>query len=252
MIRLLGIRLGIMLEGVHNCDVMKILRDLPDSSVDMVYGDPDYNVGRDYHGRKFTMKWDQYIEWYIELSRECMRVLKPHGNYLTINYPKQNSYLRVKYLDRYEVHEYVWVYNTMVGVSPRRFTTAHRSILHAMKSKGNQWFNSEVCQPYKNLNDKRIQQRIRDGHKGAPRYSWLEYQMVKNTSKEKVDHSCQIPIPLFDTLLRAGTKEEDLVFILFAGSGNECIHALKENRRFISCEIHDEYYEKAQDRIGRV
>lgn len=48
--------------------------------------------------------------------------------FILINYPKQRSYLRVKYLDKnsYDVHEYVWIYNTNVGLSPRHFTTAHR------------------------------------------------------------------------------------------------------------------------------
>ena len=31
--------------NVYNTDVMEILKGLPDKSVDMVYGDPDYNVG---------------------------------------------------------------------------------------------------------------------------------------------------------------------------------------------------------------
>lgn len=68
--------------------------------------------------------FDKYIEWYIEQAKESLRVLKDTGNLFFINYPKQNAYLRVKYLDGacYDVHEYVWVYNSNVGHSPKRFT----------------------------------------------------------------------------------------------------------------------------------
>jgi len=113
---------------VFNEDVLKILKQMPDNSVDMVYGDPDYNVGINYAGKNYTKKWNEYIDWYIELTRESLRVLKPTGNLFMMNYPKQNAYLRVKFLDEaaYEVHDYVWIYNTNVGHSPKRFTTAHR------------------------------------------------------------------------------------------------------------------------------
>ena len=42
-------------------DVMDTLRALPDKSVDMIFGDPDYGVGINYAGRKYTQKWDEYI-----------------------------------------------------------------------------------------------------------------------------------------------------------------------------------------------
>ena len=123
--------------AVVNDDVMAVLRDLPDGCVDMIYGDPDYNAGISYDGRSFTTSWEDYVDWYIGLAAECLRVLRPDGNLFFINYPKQNAYLRVKYLDEhaYAVHDYVWVYNTNIGHTSRRFTTAHRSILHATKSR---------------------------------------------------------------------------------------------------------------------
>ncbi len=82
-----------------------------------------------------------------------------------INYPKQNAYLRVNYLDRlaYSVHDYVWVYKTNVGHSPTRFTTAHRSILHATKSKSNRFYKNQVAQPYQNPRDRRVAKRIQNG-----------------------------------------------------------------------------------------
>ena len=89
-----------MLKGyvnkVFNKDVMEVLKELPDNSVDMIYSDPDYNVGINYAGKNYTKKWYEYIDWYIELIKESMRVLKPEGNLFTINYPKQNAYFMGK------------------------------------------------------------------------------------------------------------------------------------------------------------
>ena len=242
---------------VFNDDVLKVLKSLPDNSLDMVYGDPDYNVGINYAGKSYTTKWKEYIEWYGELATQSMRVLKPTGNLFMINYPKQNAYLRVKYLDElaFEVHDYVWVYNTNVGHSPRKLTTAHRSILHATKSKNNHFYKEQVAQPYLNPNDKRIQERMRNGHLGRMPYSWLYYDLVKNVSKDKTFHACQIPLALVELLIKSCTKEHDSVFILFGGSGSELVLCRDLKRQFISTEIHQDYYEMILDRLqngGRI
>lgn len=246
-----------LLNQVFNEDVLDTLKKIPANSVDMVYGDPDYNVGINYSGRNFTRKWNEYIDWYIELAKESMRILKPSGNLFMMNYPKQNAYLRVKYLDEaaYGVNDYVWVYNTNVGHSNKKFTTAHRSILHAVKSKDNKFYKRQVAVPYKNPTDKRIMQRVSDGSNGRMPYSWWYYDLVKNVSKDKTFHSCQIPLGLVEMLIKAATKENDVVEILFGGSGSEIILCNKLKRNFISSEIHALYYNMIIDRLkndGRI
>lgn len=236
---------------VFNEDVLQVLKRMPDESVDMVYGDPDYNVGINYAGEKYTQKWNDYIDWYIELTKESLRVLKPTGNLFMINYPKQNAHLRVKYLDEHahNVQDYVWIYNTNIGHSPSRFTTAHRSVLHATKSKNNVFYKEQVAVPYQNPTDKRIMQRMAEGHSGRMPYSWLYFDLVKNVSKDKTFHSCQIPLELVKLLILASTKENDSCFILFGGSGSEIVLCQQMRRTFISCELHDEYYKMIMERL---
>jgi len=237
---------------VFNEDVLKVLKRLPDNSLDMVYGDPDYNVGIKYAGKNYKIKWNKYIEWYIELTKESLRVLKPTGNLFMMNYPKQNAYLRVKFLDdnAYDVKDYIWIYNTNVGHSPKRLTTAHRSILHAIKSKYNHFYKDNIAVPYQNPTDKRIQGRIAAGHKGRMPYSWFYFDLVKNVSKDKTFHACQIPLPLVEMLIKSCTQYNDDVFILFGGSGSEIVLCKNLKRNFISCEIHPDYYQMILDRLA--
>lgn len=218
----------------------------------MVYGDPDYNVGINYAGNNYTRKWNEYIDWYIKLTEECMRVLKPTGSLFMMNYSKQNAYLRVKYLDEaaYDVQDYVWIYNTNVGHSPKRFTTAHRSILHATKSKENNFYKEQVALPYQNPTDKRIKGRIEAGHLGRMPYSWFYFDLLKNVSKDKTFHACQIPLNLVEMLIKSCTIENDDIFILFGGSGSELILTKNLKRNYISCELHKEYYDMIIDRLN--
>lgn len=243
---------GRLIDTVYLGDVMDLMRDLPDGCVDMVFSDPDYNVGIKYNGKSYTRDFDEYIEWYIELARESFRVLKEDGNMFFINYPKQNAYLRVYYLDKvcYDVRDYVWVYNSHVGYSSKRFTTAHRSILHCRKSAQNKFFKEHVLLPYQNLNDKRIQRRIESGQKGRLPYSWFYFNLVKNVSKEKTIHPCQIPQKLSEMLILSGTQPNDVVLVHFGGSGAELEVCRRLNRRFISAEIYPIYYELISRRVN--
>lgn len=237
---------------IFNEDVLEVLRRLPDGSLDMIYGDPDYGVGVNYAGKKYTKKWEDYIAWYCELARECMRVLHPRGNLFLMNYPKQNAHLRAAYLDAAacEVRDYVWVYPTNVGHSSRYFTTAHRSILHAAKSKNNRFYKAQVAQPYKNPEDRRIKARIANGVPGRMPYSWFEFNLVKNVSRDKTFHACQVPLPLFEMLVNASTQKGDLVFVLFGGSGSEIVKTKEMGRNYLSCEIHAPYYKMITERLA--
>jgi SOS regulatory protein LexA len=242
-----------LLNTVFNGDVMDLLRRLPDESVDMVFGDPDYNVGIKYGNNTYTKDFQEYISWYIELTKESMRVLKKDGNLFMMNYPKQNAHLRVKYLDNYFplICDYVWTYNTNVGHTPKRFTTAHRSILHVRKSENNKFYKDAVAQPYKNPNDRRILKNLSNGSKGRMPYSWFYFDLVKNVSKEKTYHACQIPQKLTDMLLKACTKENDNVLVLFGGSGAELEICKNNKRNFISAEIDKKYCEIISDRLAK-
>lgn len=241
-----------LLDTVFLGDVFDLMKQLPDESVDMIFSDPDYNVGIKYNGKSYTRSFEEYIEWYIELAKESLRVLKKDGNMFLINYPKQNAYLRVLFLDKacYDVHDYVWVYNTNVGHSPKRFTTAHRSILHVRKDKNNRFYKEQVAQPYQNPTDKRILARMAQGHKGRMPYSWFYFDLVKNVSKEKTEHPCQIPQKLSEMLILSCTKPGDIVLVHFGGSGSELEVCKRLGRHFLSAEIDPKYHEIILDRIN--
>ena len=244
-------RLFPFLDRVFNEDVLNLLKRLPDRSVDCIYADPDYNVGVKYNDTSYTRKFEDYINWCIEWSKESHRVLKDGGNFFIINYPKNNAYLRTGYLDNsfYDVNEYVWIYRTNIGHSNRRFTTAHRSILHCTKSKNNKFYKENVAQPYENPTDRRIKKLISSGKSGRMPYSWLYYDLVKNVGFTKTFHACQIPEDLSRTLIEASTKKKDVVLVLFGGSGSEIVECMKSGRHYISAEIDKKYYDLILERI---
>jgi len=243
------------LNKIHNKDIGELIRELPDESVDCIYSDVDYNKGVKYGGVSYTKAFNEYIGDYISLAAESTRVLKSTGSAFFINYPRNNAYLWARFLDNayYDVQEYVWIYNSNIGHSPRRFTTAHRSILHCMKSKESKFYKENVAEPYINQNDKRIRKLMKNGSKGRSPYSWFYADLVKNVSKwyKKTDHPCVIPDRISALLIKSVTMPGNVVLILFAGSGSEIDVCRRLGRDWISADLDSDYCERIEKKLDK-
>ncbi|MDG6970050.1 MAG: site-specific DNA-methyltransferase [Nitrososphaerota archaeon] len=255
-----------LLNHLYHGPIEEVLKRLPDESVDTIFADPDYNVGIIYEGKKYTTKFNDYIESTVAWAKECHRVLKPTGNFFIINYPRNNAYLRVRYLDEafYDIHDYAWVYKTNIGQGPRHFTTAHRSILHCVKSPDNHFFKEAVAVPYQNPADKRIRKLIEEGSPGRMPYSWIEaeptppsdtdrswfeFNLVKNVGRSKSFHSCQIPEALSELLFKATCKKGDTVLVLFGGAGSELVVCQRLKLNWVSAELVPQYQQLIAERL---
>lgn len=229
-----------------------LLHEVPSNSVDCILADPDYNIGRRYNGSSSRLPRKEYFEWCEKWAAECLRVLKPSGNFFIINYPDNNAYLRVNFLDSHfaSVRDYVWVYNSNIGHGPRWFTTAHRSILHCTKTRANRFYKRPVALPYQNPNARRELKLTESGSPGRMPYSWMYFDLVKNTSRSKSFHSCQIPESLTETLLKATTRRSDMVLVLFGGSGSELAVCKRLGRHFASAEINPTYARLIEARLS--
>ena len=253
-----------LVDHLYHGPIEDVLARLPDNSVDCIFADPDYNVGIVYQGKNYTTDFEKYIQSCEAWAKECYRVLKPDGNFWVINYPKNNAYLRVRYLDgAFErVYEYVWVYRTNIGQGPTHFTTAHRSLLHCVKKHPNRFYKNAVALPYQNPDDRRIRTLIAKGSPGRMPYSWIdepevsdvdlswfEKNLVKNVSRSKSFHSCQIPQRLSRLIIKASTKPGDTVLVLFGGAGSELVLCKELERHWVSAELVPEYCKLIEARL---
>lgn len=130
-----------------------------------------------------------------------------------------------------------WVYNSNTAKQ-------HRDIaFYGVKPNFNQ-----VRQPYKNPNDKRIKQRIADGKTGAKLYDWWNINQVKNISKDKTAHPCQMPLEVMKNIV--GILPQDATIIdPFMGSGTTGLACKELERDFIGIELDETYYNIAKERL---
>lgn len=62
-------------------------------------------------------------------------------------------------------------------------------------------------------------------------------------------HSCQKPVELMSVLINNSSIEGDVVCDPFMGSGSTGISALINNRKFLGCELDEQTYKIAEERI---
>lgn len=200
---------------IGNC--LDWLPKLQDKPTDLLVTDPPYNIGFDYKGGyKDTLTDDEYIELLSNFQRIPA---------VFIHYPEET----IKYLvPALGIPKKIvsWVYNANTN-------RQHRLI---------SWFNCEpdfsrIKQPYKNLNDKRIKELIANRSTGTKLYDWWFINQVKNVSKEKTNHPCQIPLEIYERIILLTTNEGDNVLDPFLGSGTALEACMNTNRNCIGIEI---------------
>lgn len=234
-------------------DCLTELKNMSDESVDLILTDPPFNIGKDYGLYKDKMSKEEYIDWCEKWLVECIRVLKPTGSFYLFNYPENNAYL-VPFLDKHMMFRrwMTWHYPTNTGHSKRNYTRTQHSILFYTKSEEYIFNREAVAQPYRNPTDKRIKELIRKGKNGTAPYDVFNFNIVKNVSKEKTAHPCQLPKELLKIFIKASTTEGAIVLDPFAGSFSTATAAKELARNSISIEINPEYCQIGRERLSKI
>ena len=195
----------------------------------VVVTDPPFNIG--YHYNSYTDKMNE-SEYYSMLTY----IVQTFPSVI-IHYPEQLHRLT---LESGIVPQRVvsWVYNSNTAKQ-------HRDIAFYGISPD---FNN-VRQPYKNQSDKRITKRMQNGSGGARCYDWWNVNQVKNVSKVKTGHPCQMPVEVMKNII--GLLPQDyMIFDPFMGSGTTAVACIELGYDFIGSEIDGEYYDMAKERIN--
>ena len=106
---------------------------------------------------------------------------------------------------------------------------------------------AQVKQPYKNLNDKRIKERIARGIEGGKLYDWWNINQVKNVSKKDINHPCVMPLEVMKRVI--GVLPKDIVVLdPFMGANTTGLACKELGVDYIGIEIDKDYYEISVNR----
>ena len=244
-------------EHIENEDAMlilgnsvEILKKMKDRSIDLIFADPPYNIGKDFGNNKDCWESSEaYVAWCKSWIDECMRVLKDEGTMYFMTATQFMPYLDVYVSEQYNVlSRIVWTYDSSGMQSKKIFGSLYEPILMVNKSAKNPYvFNSEAILVEAKTGAKR---KLIDYRKTPPRpYNtkkvpgnvW-EFPRVRYKMAEYENHPTQKPEALLERIILASSNEGDIVLDPFSGSFTTASVALRLKRKAIGIELNEEFY----------
>lgn len=263
---------------LYHGDCKQLIKQIPDNSVDLVFTSPPYADQRKstYGG----IHPDKYVEWFLPLSKELLRVLKPTGTFVLnikekVTEGERSTYVMELILEMRKqgwlwTEEFIWhKKNCYPGKWPNRFRDAWERLLQFNKAKHFNMYQEEVMVPMGDWAKSRLRNlsdtdKIRDNSKvgsgfGKNISNWVNRSMaypsnVLHLATEcgNKKHSAAFPTELPEWFIKLFTKPGDTVLDPFMGSGTTNIVAHSMNRNSIGFEIQREYYHMVKEQLTPV
>lgn len=235
-------------------DCLKIMKDIPDNSVDMVLCDLPYG--------ELECSWDKTID-FVELWNNYERIIKDNGAIVLFSSFK----FALKLIEtKKELFKYELVWNKVkpgnIFVGKLRPLPVHEYVLIFSKGKiangslHNMNYYPQMIEMEKPRKSKIYSQSdamYRDSHVGYEGVRNKKYPKsileFSNASQKGKVHPTQKPTSICEWLIKTYTNEGEIVLDNCMGSGSTGVACLNTNRKFIGIELDDKYFEIAKERI---
>lgn len=257
-------------------DCLEVLTQVPDQSVQLILTSPPYanNRTKQYGG----VPIEGYVEWFLPISDELMRVLSPRGSFVLnvkerVHDGERATYVLELILEMRKqgwlwVEEYIWhKKNCYPGKWPNRFRDAWERCLHFTRQQQFDMYQEAVMTPVgdwaskrlRNLSDTDRQRRESTVMSGFSKRvsNWLGRELVYPsnvlhlaTECKNRRHPATFPTALAAWFINLLTLPGDTVLDPFLGSGTTALACLELGRDCIGIELVEEYYRVAVSRIA--
>ena len=234
---------------VYRADCVDLIRLMPAESVDVVFADPPYRLSSGgvsvMSGRLVPVDkggWDRPKglekdhEFNVRWLRAARRVLKPDGTLwvsgthhiiFSLGFALQRLGFRI-------INQIAWSKPDPVpNALHTAFTHAHETLIWASKGKRHT-FNYDL---------------INSPNPTTQVSSVWRIRAVPKNEKLMGYHPTQKPLRLVRRALLASSREGNLIFDPFCGSGTTAVAAKELGRFFVGAELEEEYCELAGRRI---
>ncbi len=224
---------------IQKGDCYKLLKQLPDRSIDLILTDPPYNLNP-YSTGNLKMKWrkdfnNDIAGWDKEslnveaLLEEYKRILSPTGNifiFTAYNLIGKFHKLFDPVFDTFQIM--VW-HKTNPAPKLRKTSFLNScELICCMWNKGHTWNFS----------------------KQNKMHNFFESPICMG--KERLNHPTQKPVRLLKHIVAIASNEGDVVLDNFMGVASTGEASLRLGRQFIGFELNEKYFSQAGQRLDRV
>src|SRR5699024_8452505 len=232
------------LNKIHQGDCLEIMKDIPDSSIDMILCDLPYGTTK--------CKWDDIIP-FKPLWEQYDRIIKDNGAIvLTATQPFTSALV----MSNPKMFKYCWTWDKTTAkghlVAKYRPMQQTEDIAVFGKNKVN-YYPIMIDRPKNKIQKSYEASRTEImgciSEKKVKLYDTWYPKTLLEFKTERGLHPTQKPVPLFEYLIKTYTNEGETVLDNCIGSGTTAIAALNTNRSFIGIEKEKEYVDIANERI---
>ena len=224
--------------SIHKGDCYKLLKTIPDQSIDLILTDPPYNLNP-YSTGNLKMKWrkdfnNDIASWDKEsldvelLLEEYKRILSPTGNiFIFTAYNLIGSFHKL-FDPVFDTFQFMVWHKTNPPPKLRKTSFLNScELICCMWNKGHTWNFS----------------------KQNAMHNFFESPICMG--KERLKHPTQKPVRLLKHIISIASNEGDIVLDNFMGVASTGEASLRLGRQFIGFEIDEEYFRQARQRLNR-
>lgn len=242
--------------SVYHGDALDVLATLPDASIDLIFADPPYNIGKKFG--ESEDRWpseEAYLSWCYAWIDSCVQKLAPGGSFYLMASTQAMPWLDLYLRRELEIlSRIVWTYDSSGVQARRHFGSLYEPILFAVKDRKNYVFNAEAIRVEARTG---AQRKLIDYRKDPPEvYAstkvpgnvWA-FSRVRYRMPEYQSHPSQKPEALLERILLASSHAGDTVLDPFAGSFTTLAVAQRLGRKGIGIEREATYVEAGLKRL---
>lgn len=232
---------------LYNDDCIKVMKTLVDDSVDLILTDPPYNLGLFAKSRAANLQnmrsnffvdagWDNcsFDEWknnMIDFFQEAARISTKGASMVMFM-----SVIKVETI--IEIAQRHGFYYKTTGIWHKTNPMPRNMNLHFINST-EPWIYFVYGAKTGTFNNG-----------GKALHDYIETSVTPKREKTEGNHPTQKPLELMKFFINTLSNEGDLVFDPFMGSGTTAVAAKETNRRFVGCEIDNNYYKICKSRVS--
>lgn len=236
-------------------DVFK--EKIPDNSIDLIFIDPPYNIGKVFNGNKEEWASEEiYLNWCYEWLDLAIDKLKDSGSLYVMNATQNIPFFDIFLRKRTTIlSRIVWHYDSSGVQAKKYFGSLYEPIIFAVKDKNKYTFNHQDIMVEANTGSRRklIDYRGKEpkpyNTQKVPGNTWY-YPRVRYRMPEYEEHPSQKPEALLERIIKASSNEGDVVLDPFSGTFTTSAVAKRLNRKSIGIEIEEEYVKTGIRRLG--
>ena len=233
---------------IYHGDCLSAMSKVADASIDLVFADPPYNLGKRFGDFSDAWPSDQaYADWCFKWLDVALRKLKPTGSLYVMTSTQAMPYLDLWLRERVTIHSrIVWHYDSSGVQARKHFGSLYEPILFCVKDPKAYTFNAadiEVEAPtgaVRKLIDYRKDVPAPYRTTKVPGNVWY-IPRVRYRMAEYENHPTQKPEALLRRIIKASSNPGDIVLDPFAGTFTTCAVARALGRRSIGIELSEGY-----------